>query len=45
MTVVMNMHKKHDYEAVMTVLCTSLQVKCYHILFRNTFCFSCKCIL
>jgi len=33
MTVVTNMHKTympcHDYEGVMLVLCTRLQVKCY----------------
>jgi len=39
MTVVTNMHKTsfifimlyHDYEGVMVVLCTPLQVKCCHI--------------
>jgi len=36
MTVVLNMHKPyymscHGYEGVMSVLCTSLQVKCYQI--------------
>jgi len=33
---VINMHKTsmscHDYEGVMSVLCTPLQVKCYHII-------------
>jgi len=39
MTVVTNMHKTsifityvyHDYEGVMSVLCTILQVKCYQV--------------
>jgi len=46
LTVVINMHKPsfifitydmscHGYEGVMSVLCTPLQVKCYHI--RNNF--------
>jgi len=33
MTVVINVHKTYDYkdyEGVMSVLCTPLQVKCYH---------------
>jgi len=39
MTVVTNMHKTsfilityHDYEGVMLVLCTPLQVKCYQMI-------------
>jgi len=33
MTVVINMHVSYDYEGVMSVLCTPLQVKRYLTLF------------
>jgi len=34
MTVFINMHVScHDYEGIMSVLCTPLQVKCYRFFF------------